>query len=175
MESNFVNKNRRFFVRKQRPTPQPCKKVTLPSRVYQLTFSSNHAKRKNAFKAYKYVIRQLPTGDFFYTHEVSKYGKYHIHGTMYFKYKFDYIGLTKSKCTQDGFEFDVHIDYKRIDDPTHIEDWLAYSEKNSSNRKYFQCDPGACLPLVKIPESCIPQIKKIVMEKPMAIPGICHK
>ncbi len=177
MEKNFVNKiddkNFNFL----RPSHQPAKKqISQRSKVFALTLSSNHAKRKNAYKAYKYVIKQLPSGDFFYTHEISKYGKFHIHGTMYFKYPFDYIGLCRAKQTLDGLEYDIHIDYKRIEDHKNVKGWLAYSEKNNlKERKYFKCDPGACDPMVTVPETCIPQVRKRVIEKRVTIPGICHK
>ncbi len=161
--------NRRFFVRKQRPFPSHAKKH-LPAlcRVYALTLSSNYAKDKDAFQAYDYVISQLPTGTFYYTREKSKYGKYHVHGTLFLKYNFDYKTLQASKLTENGNEFNLHIEYKKI---TYQEGWDIYSSKSGNPLHVFHCD----LDTAKngnVPLTCIPQIKKFTFYKPMSIPGI---
>ncbi len=172
MSTNSVDKNRRFFVRKQRPKTQGCKNAAsrASARVLALTISSNYAKDKDSFDVYYYVISRLPTGTFVYTREKSKYGKYHVHGILYLTYNFDYKTLQASKHTSDGNEFNLHIEYKRVYDK---EGWQGYSSKSGNIERSFQCDPSQARPEIPIPQgTCIPEIKKIVKVKTLAIPGI---
>ncbi len=152
-------------------TKNRAKRLTSIDKLYALTISSNYATHKNAYKAYKYIIRQMPEGCFNYIHEVSKNGKYHIHGIMDFKYKFNFFNLKKSLVTECGRQFDIHLQYRQI--PS-IEDevyWYNYSSKNNPQWKIYNCVPEE-VGVQKIPVTCIPQIIEYRTEKAVRIPGI---
>ncbi len=143
----------------------------LSDRIYALTLSSNYARRKNAYKAYKYVIKQLPTGTFKYVHEKSENGKYHVHGIMDFKYSFNYKNLQESLVTSDGRSFDIHIQYQKIGSYIDLIDWHNYSSKHQPIWKEYSSDPEQC-GSQKIPISCIPEIQKTTYTKSVYIPGL---
>ncbi len=143
----------------------------LSDRIYALTLSSNHARHVNAYKAYRHVIRQLPTGTFKYVREISRYNKYHIHGIMSFKYKFNYFNLKEALVTSDGFGFDIHIEYKKISTVEDYNEWFNYSSKHRPRWREHLCDDEN-IGVLNIPKTCIPEVKLIQVVKPLRIPGI---
>ncbi len=148
-----------------------AKPHSIGNQAYALTISSNYAVEKNSFKAYKYIIKQLPTGVFYYTHEHSRKGKYHIHGIMQFKYKFNYPNLMRAKQTEGDYSFDVHIRYDKIIDDNSLEKWYDYITKQSQKWHKYKCNYDE-IKVRKIPESCIPQVKIVTYNKSVAIPGL---
>ncbi len=158
----IVNKNRGA---KATPNPLGTKEV------YALTLSSNYAKEKNSKKTYKYIIKQFPTGTYKYTYELSKYGKYHVHGIMQFKYKFDYVNLMQSKNTVENYQYDVHIRYDKITDTDNLDYWSSYANKQGNKIRTHNCDSSQTK-ITNIPDTCIPQVIKKVIYKKMTIPGL---
>lgn len=137
-------------------------------RIYSITLASNHAMHKNAYRAYKYTIKQFPTGIFNYIHEKSENGKYHIHGIMTFQYRFDHHLLMSSRKTEEGRQFDIHIQYQLISTNDDYLNWYNYSSKH--NPQWKQCVTPK--QVGSIPFTCIPQATIITLEKEITIPGL---
>ncbi len=137
-----------------------------PNRLYSLTLSANHATHKDAFNAYNYVIHNLPEGQFYYTIELSKRGKYHIHGLIKFKYSFSYKNLMASRSTPSQIypcRYDIHIRYDELDED-HLKNWVKYMQKQSTDIHI-----GKSIPLMTPIVSCIPIIRIKTMYKTVTI------
>ncbi len=160
-----------MFVNKNRATIVAPNSIGKNQHSYALTISSNHARLKDSYKAYKYIIKQLPTGVYYYTYEQSLKGKYHIHGLMQFKYKFDYPNLMKAKQTEGDYSFDVHIRYDKIIDQNSLDKWLSYATKQDKNWKIYKTD-STTTKITKIPKTCIPQVKFETKERDLLIPNL---
>ena len=135
-----------------------------PQRLYSLTISANKAKYKDAYDAYNYIITRLPEGEFYYTHEVSRRGKFHVHGIIKFKYDFDHKQLMDSRRTPTQWSntrYDIHIRYNELD-RAHFMNYIRYMFKDEDNQirfdalkdrrdvKYFSDSPETCIPIVQI-------------------------
>ncbi len=161
MEKNIVNKTVNKIERSAYPS----------NRIYALTFSSNCATHKNAYDQYEYVIAQLPKGTFNYVYEKSGKGKYHVHGIMRFKQKFNYFNLKESLVTRDGRQFDIHIQYKMVQSDEDHARWYLYCSKQEPQWRTKTIDPEDIV-VKKIPIGCIPEVTLIQVVKPLRIPGI---
>ncbi len=105
-----------------------------PKTLYSITLSSNHATHLDAYEAYEYVISRFPTGEFYYIHERSPRGKYHIHGIVQFKYNFSYRNLMASRSTESKVyphRYDIHIRFDELD-KQHFENYIKYMTKAPS-------------------------------------------
>ncbi len=141
------------------------------SNKYAITLSSNYARHKNAYKAYKYVIKRFPEGTFKYIHELSKNGKYHVHGIMVFKYKFNFINLKKSLETSNGRQFDIHVHYEKIGTYADEAEWYTYSGKLDPAWKTHTIDSNH-ITFGKSPDTCIPEVTVNRVYKTVYIPGL---
>ncbi len=141
-------------------------------RIYSLTLSSNLAKSRDAYKAYKYIICQLPMGHFMYVHEISKYGKYHVHGIMEFTYDFNFSNLMLSRETRDGWSYDVHIRYDELATIYDLREWFGYCSKLSSKWRQIDLVSQELRPYRKFPKTCIRECKWSTRYKKLIIKGI---
>ncbi len=140
--------------------------------LYALTISSNYATSKTAYKSYQYVINQLPSSTFTWIREISKHGKHHIHGILKLKYKFDYLRLKSSLQTEVPFSYDMHLHYDALKTHTSIKKWTNYMYSELPKVLYTQDINMETSPWVKIPKTCIPEVKLRVQYKNIKINGL---
>ncbi len=141
-----------------------------PQRLYSLTLASNYATRVDAYKAYEYVIRRMPGGHFTYVRDLSKRGKYHIHGIMKFDYNFSFQNLMDSRNVYNRYDqrFDIHIKYDELD-LDHFQNFAHYMyTKGTVIRTNEQLRGGSSFQ--EVPECCIPIVEVKTVYRSINIP-----
>lgn len=144
--------------------------------LYALTLSSNKAVERNSYRAYDWVVSQLPDSTFGYIHEVSTKGKYHVHGILRLHNKFDYQKLQDSKNTEGGFHFDVHLHYDALETPLQIKKWINYMYSERPKHFYVFVVENAPWGEIsisrKVPKTCIPEVTIRMYVKSVSIRGL---
>ncbi len=144
----------------------------LETAIYGLTLSSNYAVKSNATKAYRFIISQLPQGEFDYVYSKSEKKKHHIHGIMRFKYKFDFRDLMSSRDTEAGRIFDCHIHYDLLATGNDYWNWFDYCI-GQGKKWHKKTLVSRELRLFRvIPKTCIPEITLVTKVRSMRIKGI---
>lgn len=139
------------------------------NKTYAITISCNKATKRSAYKAYDAIISQLPCGFFFWTRELSKRKKHHIHGILILTYPFDYKRLMESKDLLDGVSYDVHIHYSALKTEEEFSNWYKYMTKSIPTDLYYTETPQ--LMSLDI-ETCIPIVYTLMTDKLLHIPGL---
>ncbi len=143
-------------------THSNSKKIPYPLK-WCITLSCNTARDNSCWAIYDYVIAHLPECKFKYVREISKNGKYHVHGIAVFANKFDYLGLMRSRdCGPNDCFYDVHIHYSKYVDTG---DWERYMYKD--NPLVVRSNKDIPFMLIwqdksmRNPRGCIPKVQRI--------------
>ncbi len=143
-------------------------------RIFAITLSSNHARDKTAYKAYRKLINNLPTSTFMYTKSKSDHGKYHVHGIINFKYRFNYKTLMDSRKTKDDFRYDIHIQYDEIKSKSQFNSVYYYitHQVNSTNHLHITSPDSTKLRVNRKIQTCIPEVQTATYVKSVTISGL---
>lgn len=146
--------------------------------VYALTLSSNKAIDKTAYRAYDHVISNLPSGTFTWIREQSNRGKYHVHGLLRLKCKFNYSNLQASKVTDPigsnftPYEYDIHLHFDEIKTSLQLKWWAKYCFSENPKKIYtITTDETQIRRIKRLRKSCIQVVQKRTYSRGVTIPG----
>lgn len=134
--------------------------------LYKITLSSNYAKDSTSIDAYRYVLDNLP-GTKHVTMELSKKGKYHYHGLLHSTSSLSYSNFNQGKRTEDGYEYDMHVRYDKIESLEDLRIWILYLCKQQNPIETFDKKRN-----LGFTQNIIPQIIKKTKYKPIKIKSL---